>query len=443
MKNSNVHIIHAGTMDNWGTQALLLSDISMIKRVLDENVIFSISASDINGVKNLNQNLDAIVPPMIDIPYQKADSLAKKFGFGRESLRYRVLALACLGFMVIQALASIFSAVLEKNNFKAFYRAESVKRLNNCDLVISCSGENFKEGASLLPFNLFWRISWWSMLIARTWEILVAKYFRKTVVMFPNSLGPFRTWIGKFLSRISLNNCLFVLIRDPISYDLVKSLGIKSNTILTADTALLYKSADQVTFYQDEWKNPVIGVNTGIYGFSVSDKEVRSYIIAHAQALDESIEKYGFKVFLLPHFVSGFKQDDMELCKQILGEMKNNDQVEIFVAKTVEEFKSFINNMDMIISSKMHPAIFAASGYVPTLSIAYDHKQIGFFQRLGMEEYVISIRMITGNALLFKISQVWNNRVSIRKTLMKKIPILQRNIEMAIRKSILNFRANT
>jgi polysaccharide pyruvyl transferase WcaK-like protein len=424
-------------MDNKGTQALLLSDISVIKDVVKKNVSFSVSTTDVNGVKQLNLILDAIVPPLIDIPYQKTDSLAKKFGFDRNSLKYKAFALACLLLMPIQAVLSIISVLLIKSKLRAFYRVEALKRVKDCDLIVSYSDENFKEAASLLPLNYYWVASWWSMLISRTWEILIAKSFNKSVVMFPNSVGPFRTWIGRFLSKLSLNNCDYVMIRDPISYDIVNSLGIKSHKILTSDTALLFKPVNENFIgVRDNFSDLVIGVSPGIYGNSLDLEEVRKYVLAHALALDRSIERHKFKVFFLPHFVAHLQHDDLEMCKLIVSEMKNKNRIKIVNAKTVQEFKSYLDQMNMIISSKMHPAILGASGYVPILCIAYDHKQTGFFERLGMIDCTLNIRQVSYETLSSKIDYVWHNREEIRGLLKKHIPVFQKNIRASIKKAV-------
>lgn len=428
------HFIHVGNMNNKGTQALFKSDVYIIKNIADGDVAISVSTTDIEGVRQLNLSLKRILPPLVDIPYDKVDSLARRLGFGRESLRYKGLTLAMLFGMFVQVLLSALSITLVKAGLKPFYRGEAIEHMKNCDLVISHSDENFKEGASLLPLNLHWVMTSWSMLMSRTWEVLVAKSFRKPVVMFPNSVGPFRTWIGRNLSRFSLGNCEYILIRDAISYKIVDALGVKSRKILTFDTALLFNPPRKNM--PDGFPRPLMGVSPGIYTHSLSKEKVRQYILGHAKALDAAIEKYGFSVVLLPHYVSGFRYDDLEVCKSILREMRNKNRVRIISTNIVDEFKLFLGHMDMIISSKMHPAILGASGFVPVLCIAYDHKQTGFFERLNMAECVFDIRMFSYDELLSKIDYVWTRNDQLRALLKEHIPTWQKDVEGAIRQAI-------
>jgi polysaccharide pyruvyl transferase WcaK-like protein len=429
-----IHIIHVGNMNNKGTQALFKSDVYAINDTVKNEVSISVSTTDIEGVKRLNLPVNAVLSPVVDIPYEKADQLAKKFGCGRGSLRYKGFAVAMLVYMFVEVLLSVFSIVFIKLGLKAFYRSEVMEHIKDCDLVISHSDESFKESASLLPLNPYWVITWWSMLIARTWEILVAKSFGEPVVMFPNSVGPFRTWIGRSLSKLSLGNCDHVLIRDPTSYEIVNKLGIRASKSLTFDTALLFNPPHKNVL--DDFPRPLMGVSPGIYSHSLSREEVRNYIMAHAKALDAAIEKYGFVVVFLPHYVSGFEYDDLEVCKLILHKMKNKNRVKIVSASTVEEFKLFLNQMDMVISSKMHPAVLAASGFVPMLCIAYDHKQTSFFERLNMIDCTLDIRSVSFESLLSKIDHVWNQKNRLKLLLKNQIPTWQKDIKKAIRRAI-------
>jgi len=402
----------------------------VIKDIIKGDISFSVSTTDIEGVNKLNLPLAAVLPPTVDIPYEKADYFAQKYGFTRESLRYKSFVVAGLILMLIQITLSVISVMLVKIGLRAFYRAHVLERIKDCRLVISYSDDNFKEGASLLPLKIHWLITWWSMLISRAWEILIAKFLGKPIVIFPNSVGSFQTWIGRFLSKLALNRCDRILLRDPISYDIVKSLGITSPRILTTDTTLLLNSnSGPLPKNRD---HPVVGVSSGIYSRSLSIHEADRYVLAHAKALDRAIEKYGFSVVFMPHYVTGFRYDDLEISKLVLSKMKNSDKAKIVNAGSVEEFKELISRMDMVISSKMHPSVFAASAYVPTLNVAYDHKQTGFFVSLDMRDCVISIREVSYEKLLSKIDYVWNNRHRIKARLKTRVPPLRKHLKESI-----------
>jgi polysaccharide pyruvyl transferase WcaK-like protein len=424
-------------MNNKGTQALLSSDVLVLKEIVRDDISISVSTTDVEGVKKLHLPIDAVLPTILDLPYEKADSLTKRLKLSRTSLKYKVFAVGALIIFFAQTMFSLTSVILTKIGLPAIYRKEVIKYINKSDLVISCSDENFKETASMLPLNVYWVFTWWSMLFERTIEIMVAKSLGKPVVMFPNSVGPFRTWIGRFLTRLALDNCEAIIIRDPISYEIINSLRIKSRKFLTSDMALLYQPKTKAT--QETVNRPAIGVCPGIYSFSISTKQIEKYVIEHARALDTAIERYKVHVYLLPHYVSGFEYDDFEISNMILNNMKNQKSVQILRVDNLENFKLLINQMDLIISSKMHPAVLAVSAHVPAISIVYDHKQVGFFKDLNLSEFVVLIQNMTGNVLFSKISSAWFKKEKIKSLLAARIPKMQGNIKKAVIKAIEPF----
>jgi len=423
-------------MNNKGTQALLISDVSLLKTFLKDPSI-SVSTTDVEGVKDLNLPLEAVVPTIVDIPFKKADALSKRFKIGRSGLKYKLLIISGLLLMFIQVLLSLISALFIKMGLKPIYRGEVLKRMKDCDLVISCSDENFKESASLLPTNFYWIATWWSILFERTLEVLMAKFFNKPVIMLPNSIGPFKTYVGRFLSKLALNRCDCLMLRDAISYKIAESLGINSTKILTADTALLLGKKTRLSRKRDT--EPLIGVSPGVYSHSLPADKVNEYIKEHAAALDMAAEKYDLSIVFLPHYISGFKFDDLEISKLIWQSMENRERATIIQVNDVNEFKSLLEKVDMLISSKMHPAVLGVSSFVPTLCIAYDHKQWGLFNHLDMTEMVINIQEADRKTIFSKISLIWENRKEIKNLLQKKVPVLQKSTENSIREVLVYF----
>ena len=432
-----IHIIHVGNMANKGTQALLSSDVSMIRSIVGDGAVISVSTTDVAGVRKLGLPLAAVLPATVDIPYERADSLAKRFRYTRDSFRYKFFALCALLLMLVQMSLSLVSIAFIKAGLKACYRPKVLATVNDCDLVVSCSDENFKESASMLPLNVYWVVAWWSMLLVRTWEILVAKSFGKPVIMFPNSMGPFRTAIGRLLSKIALSNCDSVLIREPISYGIVESLMIRTPRILTSDTALTLDTKCDLPFVKDT--NGSIAVCPGLYAHSLPVRRVQQYILDHAKALDKAIEKHGFSVVFLPHYISGFQFDDLDMCKLITKRMEHSDKARIIEAKDLGEFRSIVSQMDLIVSSKMHPAVLAASVHVPIVFVAYDHKQTGFAASLSLSDCVISLHEVTCARLFSKIDHVWNSKDEIKALLKARVPELQKNVKKSIESAMAPF----
>ncbi len=437
MEKLKVHFIHVGNMNNKGTQALFASDVALIKEV-DGDADVSVSTTDIEGVNKMHLSLCRVLPPMVDLPYDRADQTSKMLGFGRNGARYKLLTVCMLVLMPIQTVLSLFSVLSGKFGFKAFYRGDVVEKVKTSDVVISHSDESFKETASSLPLTPIWAVTWWSMLFSRTLEVMVARSFRKPVILFPNSVGPFRTWLGRSMAKLSLDSCDYLLVRDPISYGIVEKMGLKSAKILTYDTALLFNLQTRVPEGAD-LPELALGVSAGVYSNSMSKADVQNYIIAHAKALDDAIKKHGFTVVFLPHYISGFSGDDLDVSKQIIEKMRYKEQTRIIITESVPEFKALLGKMSMVITSKMHPAILTVSAFVPVLSIVYDHKQTGFFQRLDMTDCTLDIKEVSAERLVSKIESTWSQHVQLTAVLAEQIPRWQKNLRCVMKRVVFRY----
>jgi polysaccharide pyruvyl transferase WcaK-like protein len=137
--------------------------------------------------------------------------------------------------------------------------------------------------------------------------------------------------------------------------------------------------------------------------------------------------------------VSGFENDDLEISKSIMSKMRHKDRTELITAATVGEFKFLLEQTDMIISSKMHPAVLGVSGFVPVLCIAYDHKQTSFFERLGMKDCLVDIRQISRKELASKMDYVWKQRERLKDELREKIPLWQKHVRATISRAITTY----
>jgi polysaccharide pyruvyl transferase WcaK-like protein len=436
LKPLRIHFIHVGNMRNKGVQALLRSDVQAILHLLKTGVRFSVSTCDVPGTKRYFPDIEHVLSPLVDIPYEKADSYARLRGLKRKDVRYRIALAVYFSVMPVQILLSIMSAVFIKIRLNPFYRAELLRQMKDSDLVVSYSDENFKDSLFLLPSNFYWYLTWWSMLLSRTWDVLVASYLGRRVVMFPNSVGPFNTHVGRLLSRLALRRCSCILVRDSISYEMVNKLGRTCPVISTSDTSLLY---DELRVREPVSHGRLIGVVPGFYSDVLSADRVTQYLAAHAEALDFVLDKYGFDAVFLSNYVSGFANDDLDVCRRIISRMKNKDRVKVVNVDTFEEFKKILGRCSLVVSSRMHSSVAAVLEEVPTVCIAYDQKQIGFFQQLELTECLVSMSELSTEGLLKKIIEVHDNTEELVRKMAYKIPLLQQNVRQAIETTL---RAN-
>lgn len=214
-----------------------------------------------------------------------------------------------------------------------------------------------------------------------------------------------------------------------MSYEMINSLGMACPVISTSDTTLLY---DPINAKKSVAPSHVIGVAPGFYHDILSGDMVKKYLMAHVTALDFVVEKYGFDVVFLPHYVSGFANDDLDVCRRITDGMRNKDHVRVVNVDTFEEFKEILGHCDLVVSSRMHSSVAAVLEEVPTVCIAYDQKQIGFFQQLELTECLISLSELSSERLVKKIIDIQDNAKEIVRKMTLRIPVLQEDLRQAI-----------
>jgi polysaccharide pyruvyl transferase WcaK-like protein len=204
---------------------------------------------------------------------------------------------------------------------------------------------------------------------------------------------------------------------------------------MAADTALLLsvnKNKDVAGF-----QRPVLCVSLGVYSHTFPKQGIRWFVNVCSRALDAAIEKHGFNVVFLPHYVSGFRYDDLEVSQLIYNSMKFKDSVRIMNPLSLEDYKALLSGADMVVSSKMHPAVLAAASLVPTLCIVYDDKQAGFFEQLGLGDCTLPVTDLSFESFLSKIDYVWGRKEHIKAVLDARISKLQEKIRFAVQKVLM------
>jgi len=359
--------------------------------------------------------------------------MLRKKGKPRSALTYKLYVLLYIVLMLFQAPLAIVSAALREMGFNGPYRQEAMSQIQKSDFVISTADENFKEGSLYLPINVYWTLTWWTILFSRMIDIIIAKkIFKKRVVIFPNSVGPFRSRLGLFMAKTIFKNTDLIMLREPCSYGLLKDLKVGTRCIVATDIALLLE-IDKSKF-NALLPGRTLGVCPSLYALSFSADQSRNYVLLHSKVLDYLVEKHGYNVVFLPHEISKVNlHDDLELSKAIVKNMKFKEKAEIVSTVGVEEFKYYLGQLDVLITSRMHPAVLACADHVPTLMITYDHKQSGFFTQLGLTEYTLIIGETTHEQLLKKIRLLLRNKENVRKQLETMIPVLQNDLRTKIR----------
>lgn len=316
----------------------------------------------------------------------------------------------------------LISALLKLGLKPFLIKIPKIQEYASSDAIIDLSGDSFSDGKG--GFSL--RIDS---------SILLGISMNKTIVMYSQSIGPFRKSLIP-LAKYCLDRVGSIIVREDISKKYLEAIDINSPIYLTEDCAFnlgasTSKRIEEILAEENILlkKKPLVGISVN----SLLNDSSGKYVELMAELTDHIINQYNAQVIYVPHVVSqkkGGKNDDRALGQTICDLTKNRECIYIMKGDYSPcELKGIIQLSYIFIGARMHANIAALSSCIPTLAIAWSHKYHGIMQTLGLEKFVCDYDTMTSDELKTKIDDLWKNRESIKKDLHAKVDY-QKNLAM-------------
>lgn len=259
---------------------------------------------------------------------------------------------------------------------RAFKRGDfsAIRMLRGADIVFDIGeGDSFADiyGLKRLSIQVFAK--------------LLARILGKPLIMSPQTIGPFRSPLGRMLGRFGLMLASRVYARDGLSLECVSELGFSSrcHEVIDVAFALPYKRSNA--------DSSVIRIGINVSGLLFSggyDGRNRLGLSVDYPRLMEDccqyfLEKDGAEVYLVPHVISDAipVENDVRACERLKAKFPELRIAPRFASPC--EAKSFISGMDFFTGARMHACIAAYSSGVPVVPMAYSRKFQGLFGALG------------------------------------------------------------
>lgn len=217
-----------------------------------------------------------------------------------------------------------------------------LKPIMDSDVLISGGGSLLQDVTSLKSLVYYLGI------------IMTALFFRKKVVIFAQGFTPFRTKIGKILTKFVLKQCHTITVRDEKSKELLAGMGIDS--ILVTD--------------------PVFGVEIPQKEKSGIGLQLRSF----PALTDEFVEK------LVDEIKTRFPDEEIKLISlQDSLDLPVLEKIEGKILKnlTVDEVIDEISSLKYLVAMRFHACLIGAKAGVNVVGINYDIKVKTLAQTLG------------------------------------------------------------
>ena len=282
------------------------------------------------------------------------------------------------------------------------------EEIKHCDVLVMGGGTLIQDLTSTRSLYYYLGILW------------MAKFHKKKVMLYGNGIGPISKWYNKAPTRITLNHVNMITLREHLSKELLTKLKItKPHIEITADPVFnLEMSADVYT--EDLYSKEGVAKDKPIVGVlfrSWSHEE--SYTRKMAKVCDQIIETYDYNIVFVPMR----HPTDLIVALEIMKKMKHKATI-IEHRYNEEKLISFMGDMHLLLSMRLHGLIYGALKQVPIIGFNYDPKVEYYAKELDIP-IVDDMRHIHVDKIMEQINEIEKNRVSVTAKLAFRVDELK------------------
>ncbi len=301
------------------------------------------------------------------------------------------------------------------NAFNRQNLSEIKTAIKSCDFMILGGGSLIQDVTSSYS------------LLYYTGLINLCRTMRKKIFIAYQGIGPIQKKKNEFITRVTLNSQKNLWIRDEISINTLREIGVvKPNIILSSDAVFMLKppTKEQVNVLlakagiKKEENRPLIGIAPRKWG---SDDKTGVF----AKIADECINRFNAKIV----FFAFHKEQDVRFINEITSRMTNRAHI-VSDRFLPSEVMGMMGAMDLNVGVRLHSLIFSAKMGVPLLGISYDPKVDGFLDMLGMSP-VCEYKEISKELVMPAISWTLKNKYPVEEML-NKVESFKKTAEQAI-----------
>ena len=243
--------------------------------------------------------------------------------------------------------------------------------------------------------------------------INLCRIMRKPIYIAYQGIGPINKKTNELLTKFTLNRSKKLWIRDEISINTLREIGVvKPNITLSSDAVFMLKppSRDQIAVLlakagiRTDDGRPIIGISPRPWG-----SEDKAGVFA--KVADECINRFNAKVV----FYAFHKSQDVKYINEICSRMTNRAYI-VAYSYLPSEVMGMMGAMTLNIGVRLHSLIFSAKMGVPILGVSYDPKIDGFLDMLGMSP-VCTYSELSKEQLMPAVSWIMKNRFPVENML--------------------------
>lgn len=235
---------------------------------------------------------------------------------------------------------------------------------------------------------------------------LLARIFGKRLILSPQTIGPFKSPIGKMLGSLGMSLAARIYARDHLSMAVLQQSKHRDRAAEVIDVAFALPFQKPVA-NKDGITRVGINVSGLLYNGGYGGKNEFNLTLDYKSLIERACEHFlnldGVEVYLVPHVISDSLEveDDLRASSKLVARYPKLKMAPRF--KSPIDAKSFISGMDFFAGARMHACIAAFSSGVPVVPLAYSRKFNGLFNSLGYKHVLDCLASDTENGFQFLV----------------------------------------
>ena len=286
------------------------------------------------------------------------------------------------------------------------------------------------------------------LAVLPVWSVLLIK---GTMVQFPQTYGPFKSPVARWLARFILRKSSVIIARDRRSQAAAQALVAPGREILLSpDVAFSLEVCRPDEVVTDP---PLSGpVPPGVLGLNVNGLMWNGgytrdnmfglkmdYAGFLKQLLPLLLVEHAGEVWLIPHTFAetGGVESDPAASHQLRDSLPAALRTRVRIVTreyNQHEMKGVIGQCDFFIGSRMHACIAALSQGVPCVGVAYSMKFAGVFESVGAGGWVVDGREVGNDEAVARILELYGQRDALRGPLGQAAEDARAQLQVVFRK---------
>ncbi len=259
-------------------------------------------------------------------------------------------------------------------------------------------------------------------VLRRLLPLRAARGVETPVVMFSQSIGPFRSRAWRSLVARELRNASLVIAREELSVSVTRSMGLRPEL------------CDDVAFAIEPGAPPARAatVPSGTIGVTVMSalpgvdaKGHRRYADAVRDGLIAGLRDNPRPVVVISQVSAHAGDDDAaegERLRAALAEAGLEARFVDLGDASDEEVSGFYGRLDLVVASRLHSGILALCAGTPIVALSYLPKTDGVLARLGMDRWVLPAAGIDAARLASTLTAALAESDSLRSAIHGRLP---------------------